>query len=159
MSKVMDRLTPVWTPQVRRGSAGKLTVDNCYAGPGQRLRRYCQVRSGQVQLFRFPFANHVQDGLLVGLGDHREFKYPGRYRVANPAAWSPYGPHLYVPDSIFNVSPAGHFISAKSAATGHFTCDASLPPWLSCVRLHIVCFTFVRNRSLANNRAVIGLAA
>jgi hypothetical protein len=118
------------------------------------------VRTDQVglQLLRFPSANHVQNSLFMGLGDHLQLEYPNRDTVADPTTRFVYRPHLYVPSGIFNVSPAGHLIATESATTGNFICDACLPRSLSRVRLQIVGYTLARNRSLANTRAVVALA-
>lgn len=40
-------------------------------------------RATYGRLFRFPFANHMEDGFLVGLGDHLQLEYPSRYSVSD----------------------------------------------------------------------------
>jgi hypothetical protein len=119
-------------------------------GQGFRFRynwRPPQAPPGfRFQLFRFPFANHLQDGLFVGLGNDSQLKYPSRDRVADPVPWTPYGPYFYMPTGFFRVPPAGHLVAAQSATTGHFTSHACLPRSLSPVCLHIVCFNSSRNR-------------
>jgi hypothetical protein len=97
----------------------------------------------------------VHHGIFVRLGDHLQFEYPSRYRVPYPSTWSPYGPHLYVPTGIFNVSPAGHLVAPESATTGNFICDECLPRPVRSVGPQAACITLGCKRSLANTRAVI----
>jgi hypothetical protein len=97
------------------------------------------VRTDQVglQLIRFPFANHVQNGLFMSLGEDLQLEYPNRDPIADPTARAADRPHLYVPGGIFKVSPAGYFVATESTTTGHFTCDACLPRRISLVRLQM----------------------
>lgn len=90
----------------------------------------------------FPFPDHVQDGVSVGLGDHLQLEYASPDGVADPATWTSYGPHLYMPIGILTVPPADHFIPTPSATMGLSTSEACLPRSLSPVCLHnFVCST------------------
>jgi hypothetical protein len=105
-----------------------------------------------------PIANHLQNGVFVGLCNHRQLEYPNRDPVADPTAPAAGRPHLYVPSGAFKVSPAGHLVAAESATTAHFTCDACLPRSISRIGLQITCSSLAYKRSLPQIRAVVDRA-
>jgi hypothetical protein len=66
----------------------------------------------------FPFTDHMQDGLSVGLDEHLQLEYASRDRTADPATWTPYGPHLNVPTGIHTVTPADDLIARLKCQDG-----------------------------------------